>query len=76
MANQTVNYKCPSCGGPLHFDSASGKLKCDYCLSAYKPDEIAKMYGISRSYVSRIETKVLRKLRKRFDPEIIRSYAW
>ena len=45
MANQTVNYKCPSCGGPLHFDSASGKLKCDYCLSSYKPDEIAKMYG-------------------------------
>jgi len=45
MANKTVNYKCPSCGGPLHFDSASGKLKCDYCLSVYKPDEIAEMYG-------------------------------
>ena len=45
MARETVNYKCPSCGGPLHFDSATGKLKCDYCLSVYKPDEIAKMYG-------------------------------
>ena len=45
MAQNTVNYKCPSCGGPLHFDSASGKLKCDYCLSSYSPDEIAKMYG-------------------------------
>ena len=45
MAQQTVNYKCPSCGGPLHFDSASGKLKCDYCLSSYSPEEIAKMYG-------------------------------
>lgn len=45
MAQQTVNYKCPSCGGPLHFDSASGKLKCDYCLSKYSPDEIARMYG-------------------------------
>ena len=45
MASKTVNYKCPSCGGPLHFDSASGKLKCDYCLSSYTPDEISKMYS-------------------------------
>ena len=30
-------------------------------------NEIAKMYGISRSYVSRIETKALKKLKKRFD---------
>ncbi|MBP3872119.1 MAG: hypothetical protein J6E32_00235 [Lachnospiraceae bacterium] len=45
MASQTVNYKCPSCGGPLHYDSASGKLKCDYCLSVYTPDEISSMYS-------------------------------
>lgn len=47
MAQQTVNYKCPSCGGPLHFDSATGRLKCDYCLSVYSPDEIAALYGDS-----------------------------
>ncbi|MBQ4170571.1 MAG: sigma-70 family RNA polymerase sigma factor [Ruminococcus sp.] len=29
--------------------------------------EIAKQLGISRSYVSRIETKALKKLKKRFD---------
>lgn len=45
MGTETVNYKCPSCGGPLHFDSSSGRLKCDYCLSEFKPDEIAVMYG-------------------------------
>ncbi|MBQ6118589.1 MAG: sigma-70 family RNA polymerase sigma factor [Clostridia bacterium] len=32
-------------------------------------NEIAKQYGISRSYVSRIETKVLKRLRKRFENE-------
>ena len=32
-------------------------------------NEIAKTYGISRSYVSRIETKSLKKLRKRFETE-------
>ena len=29
--------------------------------------EIAKLFGISRSYVSRLETKCLKRLRKRFD---------
>lgn len=32
-------------------------------------NEIAGMYGISRSYVSRIETKALKKLKKRFEEE-------
>ena len=30
-------------------------------------NEIAEIYGISRSYVSRIETKALKKLRKKFE---------
>ncbi len=29
--------------------------------------EIAEIYGISRSYVSRLETKIIKKLRKKFD---------
>lgn len=29
--------------------------------------EVAKLYGISRSYVSRIETKALSKLRRRYE---------
>ena len=32
-------------------------------------NEIAGLYGISRSYVSRIETKALRKLKRRFEQE-------
>lgn len=41
-----------------------------YGLNGRKPltqNEIAGLYGISRSYVSRIETKTLKKLRKRFE---------
>lgn len=41
-----------------------------YGLDGKKPvtqKQIAKMMDISRSYVSRIETKALKKLRKRFD---------
>ena len=38
--NQAQAYNCISCGAPLHFDPASGKLKCDYCDSLYTPEEI------------------------------------
>lgn len=34
-----------------------------------KQSEVAKLYKISRSYVSRIETRCLKKLRKRFESE-------
>ena len=39
-----ANYKCPACGGPLHFDSDLQKLKCEYCDSTYEPSEIEALY--------------------------------
>lgn len=45
MASQTTNYQCPSCTGPLHFDSESGQMKCDYCGSIYSVEEIDALYG-------------------------------
>ena len=29
MPNETTNYQCPACTGPLRFDSATGTLVCD-----------------------------------------------
>lgn len=43
-----------------------------YGLDGNEPktqNEIAQKYNISRSYVSRLETKVLKKLKKRFERE-------
>ena len=45
MATKITNYQCPGCTGPLHFDSSSGKLKCDYCGSTFTPEEIESMYA-------------------------------
>ena len=45
MAEQVLEYKCPACTGPLHFDSESGKLTCDYCGSSYTVGEIEARYG-------------------------------
>ena len=40
MPAQVTNYKCPACGGPLHFAGASGRLECDYCGSSFDVKEI------------------------------------
>jgi len=45
MANAIVNYQCPSCTGPLHFASESGKLECEYCGSSYDVAQIEAMYA-------------------------------
>ena len=33
---ETKEYKCPSCGGGLVFDSKSQKMKCPYCDSEFE----------------------------------------
>ncbi len=45
MPNETTNYQCPACTGPLRFDSASGKLCCDYCGSTYEVKEVEALYA-------------------------------
>ena len=45
MAENTTNYQCPACTGPLRFDSASGKLCCDYCGSTYDVAQVEAQYG-------------------------------
>ena len=45
MSEQLVNYTCPSCTGPLQFDGALGKLKCDYCGSSFSVAEIEDIFA-------------------------------
>lgn len=39
---EVITYKCPNCGGDLTFDPASGKYKCEYCLSSFTQEEVEK----------------------------------
>lgn len=45
MADQITNYKCPACGGPLHFAATSGRMECEYCNSDYSVEEIEQRYA-------------------------------
>lgn len=40
----TVQYKCPYCGGELVFKPEQQKFGCDYCGSYFEESEIAKLY--------------------------------
>ena len=44
MAQESVNYQCPNCMGPLHYVGESGKLECDFCGSSFTPAEVEAAY--------------------------------
>ncbi len=45
MPDQITNYKCPACGGPLHFSNATQDLACDYCGSHFPVAQIEALYA-------------------------------
>ena len=42
---ETTTYQCPNCNGRLRFDGESGKLKCDFCESAFTAQEVEQIYA-------------------------------
>ncbi len=47
MAATMKQYKCPSCGGSMHFDSGAQKLICDYCKNTIEIEsqELDNFFG-------------------------------
>ncbi len=37
-----ISFKCPNCDGELIFDPATGKYKCEYCMSSFSQKELDK----------------------------------
>ena len=42
---ETTTYQCPSCNGRLSFDGTVGKLRCEYCGSAFTPAEVEAFFA-------------------------------
>ena len=38
-----LDYKCPSCGGALAFDSSLQKIKCPYCDTQFDVEDVTRM---------------------------------
>ena len=45
MGAQITNYQCPNCTAPLRFDSATGQLMCDHCMSAFAVSVVEQLYA-------------------------------
>lgn len=45
MAIEVTNYQCPSCTGPLHFSSDTGKLACEYCGESFDVAAMEQLYA-------------------------------
>lgn len=45
VADQTTNYQCPACTGPLHFEASTGRLECEFCSSVFSVEEIEARYA-------------------------------
>ena len=41
-----IEYKCPSCGGAMVFDSKSQHMKCPYCDTEMTVDEFQRTQDI------------------------------
>ena len=45
MANTSVGYKCPNCGGPLAFAPGSEKVTCPYCDTEFEVAKIEELFA-------------------------------
>lgn len=41
---ETIQYKCPNCGGPLEYKADRQKFGCDYCLSEFTDQEVKQIF--------------------------------
>lgn len=44
-----LEYKCPACGGALHFDSGSQNLKCPYCDTEFALDALKELDEVQKT---------------------------
>lgn len=43
MANTSVGYTCPNCGGPLSFSPGAAKVTCPYCDTEFETAKIEEI---------------------------------
>lgn len=45
MANTSVGYTCPNCGGPLSFSPGAAKVTCPYCDTEFETAKIEEIFA-------------------------------
>ena len=55
MADTSVSYKCPNCGGPLDFDPGAAKVVCPYCDAEFDTATIEALFAKAQEKAVRAE---------------------
>lgn len=45
MANTSVGYTCPNCGGPLSFSPGAARVTCPYCDTEFETAKIEEIFA-------------------------------
>lgn len=45
----TVQYKCPNCGGDLRFNAEKQDFSCEYCMSSFTEEQIKRIFQKTES---------------------------
>ncbi|MBR2930834.1 MAG: TFIIB-type zinc ribbon-containing protein [Clostridia bacterium] len=53
--NATVTYTCPNCGAGLVFDAEAQAFKCDFCISEFTEEDLAKTGAAQKEEQKRAE---------------------
>ena len=46
---EVLEYKCPSCGGGIHFDSATQKMKCPFCEAEFEAEALRQFNAVTET---------------------------
>ena len=55
MANTSVGYKCPNCGGPLAFAPGSEKVTCPYCDTEFEVAKIEELFAKQEKLAAEVQ---------------------
>ena len=50
--SELLDFKCPSCGGSIEFNSSSQNMKCPYCGSEFDVETVKHMMNSHRKIYS------------------------
>ncbi len=71
----TEEYKCPSCGGTIAFDSASQEMKCPYCDSTFSVESLKEYDTVLREESSKKDSADYSSSSEEWDDEGLMHYV-
>ena len=53
----SIQYKCPNCGGELVFDPNTGAYSCPYCLSKFSQEDMDRVTAAKEAQAQQLQAQ-------------------